>query len=47
MIIAFAAGRNAVEIPIELLGAFHHRSVCLPDGSKYWRMNLLRARYDQ
>jgi hypothetical protein len=31
-----AAGRNAVEIPIELLGAYHHRSVCLPDGSKYW-----------
>jgi hypothetical protein len=31
-----ASGRNAVEVPVELLGAYHHQSVGLQDGRQFW-----------
>jgi hypothetical protein len=40
-----ASGRNAVEVPVELLSAYHHQSVDLPDGRRYW-LPSFSARHD-
>jgi hypothetical protein len=40
-----ASGRNAVEVPVELLSAYHHQSVDLPEGRRYW-LPSFSARHD-